>query len=485
MVATKGTGKSRFLGRGIAWRDLMRGHAQVVFDPAGGTIDNFLDKLVRRPPDLQRELIKRIVYIDLGNRHAVVPLPLYFRLGADDGLQAIAQRYLETVRMLDPNLQSAAVEGWNALSEAGTKLGMVLAAVSGQVTDAPVLFAHLKPWQAGLQALAVDKRECQPAVDWLLHTLMKMPPEAQVRRTAALMQKLSLLTLDGPRRAMFGASQPGLDWQQVIAKGQTVLLDFRHVHDVDFRRFLMLWVLIYFIDFIKYRGIGRWQPIGLLIDEVSVLTNLDQQTDSGLFATLLDELLNVYARQSQVWVTISHQEVWQVSPKLLKTLMGCGTRIMGRTSDAKSAMDLAEQLFPMDPYRVKRHEPIFDGERQVVYQRPVGYNLDEQRYAASRIFQELGLFEFLMKSLDGEGGRDLPMRRLWADRLDPGDYPDDDLLKTVRANLHRRTARRVATILDEIDQRQAGWLERKFYVKQETGATSAQDDDYDEQGYRR
>src|SRR3989442_157258 len=47
--ATKGAGKSRALGRLIAFQDFLRGFPVVVIDPVGGTIDNFLDKIARLP----------------------------------------------------------------------------------------------------------------------------------------------------------------------------------------------------------------------------------------------------------------------------------------------------------------------------------------------------------------------------------------------------------------------------------------------------
>lgn len=53
IMAGKGSGKSRLMGRIIAWLDFIRGVPQVIFDPHGPTIDNFLDKLLRLPPELQ------------------------------------------------------------------------------------------------------------------------------------------------------------------------------------------------------------------------------------------------------------------------------------------------------------------------------------------------------------------------------------------------------------------------------------------------
>src|SRR3954462_4752843 len=55
-IGTRGSGKSRTIGRAIAWHDLMSGMPLVVLDPAGGTIDNILDKIRRLPLKQQEEI---------------------------------------------------------------------------------------------------------------------------------------------------------------------------------------------------------------------------------------------------------------------------------------------------------------------------------------------------------------------------------------------------------------------------------------------
>src|SRR4051794_25329137 len=57
--ATRGTGKSRAIGRCIAYGDLMADVPLVVIDPVGGTIDNLLDKVRRLPPEEQRKIWPR------------------------------------------------------------------------------------------------------------------------------------------------------------------------------------------------------------------------------------------------------------------------------------------------------------------------------------------------------------------------------------------------------------------------------------------
>jgi hypothetical protein len=482
LVASKGSGKSRWMGRWLAKQDCRRGIPQVILDPVGGTIDNLLDCLMRLPPDQQRRIWPQIVYVDMGATDYVVPMPLYYRLSEQDSLYQIAQRYLDTIRLLDPHLQTASVEGWNALWQAGTYAGMAMAALGGQIVDVPALLTNPKPWKATLKKIVPAYPDLQEAATWLTEQLPQLKPELRARRTTSFLQKIALFTLQQPMRAMFGASTPSIDWQQVIEQGQTVLFDFRHVLDIEQRRFRFLWALSYFLEFIKHRGAGRHSPIGLIVDEVSVLTNLETQGGQELFSALLDELLNVWGRQGQVWTTISHQEVWQVSERLLKTLMGCGTLVIGRTSDFESAMILARDLIAADPHRVKRYDPVYGKDGQVIDRRPVEYSLDEQQYLASLLYKRLGKFRFVTKSVDGEGGADTPLRQMGISQLDEGIWPDDERLKQVRNLLRQKSGTKVETLLAEINQRQQQWLASHQPAKAAESDTVTEKS-YDDEGY--
>jgi hypothetical protein len=102
LLAGRGTGKSRLLGRKIAMQDFLAGFPQVIFDPVGATIDNFLDSvtgLLQNIPQDDRQLFwDRITYVDMsGKDGVVVPFPLYYRLGTERSLLEIAERYLQTI----------------------------------------------------------------------------------------------------------------------------------------------------------------------------------------------------------------------------------------------------------------------------------------------------------------------------------------------------------------------------------------------------
>lgn len=458
--AGKGSGKSRTLGRAIVKQDVLRGIAGVVIDPVGGVIDNFLDSMLRMSAVDQAKIWPRVIYVDVGNTQAVVPMPLYYRLSEDETPFAVSQRFMDAVRLLDPNLQSAAVEGWNALWQAGTYTGMALAKFGGQITDAPAMLANPAIWEQQLKSLAKSQPEFSEVVNWLYNPAFKKQPELRMRRTASFLQKIAIFSLEPHMRAMFGAGYPEISWQKVVDQGLTVLFDLRHVQDVERQQFLLLWIMSYFLSFVKYRGAGRHTPIALTIDELSVLSNLDRRSGFDLFATMIDELLNVWSRQGQVWVILAHQENWQVSPRMLKTLMSCGTRIMGRTSDWESALELAHELMPIDPRMVKHYEPVFDGQRNVVHNRAVFYTLEELQYMAASMYMNLGRFQFLMRSVSEEGGQSTKPRLLDMSGIEPGIYPNDAVLNRIRAKLHLRTAIPVHRILETIQRRQSSWEEK-------------------------
>src|SRR5919202_4845305 len=118
IMAGRGSGKSRLMGRMLVWPDFLRGVPTVVLDPNGPTIDNFLDKLIRQPPAIQQQLWPRVRYVDMAAiNDRVVPFPLYYRISQrhHETLYEISQRYINAVRLLDPQLQATPILGFNAL----------------------------------------------------------------------------------------------------------------------------------------------------------------------------------------------------------------------------------------------------------------------------------------------------------------------------------------------------------------------------------
>lgn len=456
LAAGKGSGKSRMMGRIIGWLDFLCGVAQVIFDPVGGTTDNFLDKLVHLPREYQERLWPRVVYVDMSGRGGrVVPWPLYYRLG-DESLAEIAGRYLQAVRRIDPFLQTASIEGWNALWRAGMYAGMVLAALDCQITEAESLLSTPEAWEGRMKRALRQYPELAPAVAFFTGEYDSWDPHTRDRRTSSFRNKIAQFSLDPAMRAMFGAPEAGIDWQEVEEKRLTVLLDFRHEYDLERRRFKMYWAFSHFLEYVKHRGPGRHQPLGLIVDELAALTNLEAMGNS-IFASDLDEFINVIARNYMVWPTIAHQEMWQVDERLQKTLMTMGTQILGVTSDPDSAVGLARRFFRYDPHWVKKIERVWMSDMlfgpYVVDHRTVEFTPEEQMIMGSERFMDLGRFQFLVRPAPGEGDVTGRLRAVSIANFDRGLYPDEALVGEARRLLAKRAGRPVDEVLEEIEAR--------------------------------
>jgi hypothetical protein len=467
-LAGRGRGKSRMLGRKIAMQDFLAGFPQVIFDPVGATIDNFLDKVTRFlqhiPASLHSRFWDRIVYVDMsGKDGVVVPFPLYYRLGTERSLLEIAERYLQTIIKSNPDLFHAQVLGWPPLHRIGVYTGMVLSAVGYQITEAADLLARPEQWESRFAEALARYPEVQPAVAFFRTEYIPMRDADRARLTTPFLDKIFTFTLDPTLQAMFGAAKPGINWHDVTQKGQTVLLDFRREQDEEMRRFKMLWVFDYLYSWIKTRGRQDEKPFGVIIDEFAHMT---QQVAGGTnpLARELDEFINVYMRQHTIWFTAAHQELYQIDDQLRNTLLSLGTYILGATSSMESARQLADALFSRDPWWVKHyrkvwgrvlpHKPV-----EVIAEEPEFLPLEEQTELFAQRIKQLGRFQFLLRPAIAEGhigSAVLPLSIKDEDRdRETGEYqfPDASLIARVRAALAKQSGMPVQTLLKEQEQR--------------------------------
>lgn len=456
IMAGKGSGKSRLMGRILAWLDFIRGTPLVVLDPSGPLLDNFLDKLTRLPREDQERLWKRVIYIDMsGEGDQVVPFPLYHRL-AGESLYTVSQRYLDIVRKVDPWLATASVEGWNALWRVGTYTGMVLAALGYQITEAQDLLTNPEAWTARFDEALRKHPDVRPAVEFFLGQYMQWDDKTRARRTDAFATKTALFSLDPTLKAMFGASRPGLDWDRIIEGRYAVLFDFRHEYDVERRRFKMLWVFNYFLDYIKYRGAGhQHQPVSLIVDELASLFNVQAAGANALVADL-DELINVIARNYRVLLTLAHQEMFQFDERTQKTLLTMGTQIFGSTADVDAAMQVARTFYKVDPYKVKRYEPMYGsvmGFPQVLDYRPIEFTIEEQQLLKSYDIKGQPTFHFLVRPAPAEGDVTGGVYPITIRNFDKDIWVNEELVATARAILSKRSGRPIQEILAEIQLR--------------------------------
>jgi hypothetical protein len=355
-MGAPGTGKSTLFGRVIAFLDFVMERPQVIIDPTGGTIDHFLDKVgntLRDLPKHKRSAVwERIQYVDMGSTEYICPFPLYYRLGTEQSLLEISERYLDLILKSNPWLLTAQVLGWPPLHDVGAHTGMVLAALGLQITSAQDLLRHPEEWEGRFSEAVQRHPEAAPAVSYFRDEYIPMRPTDRRRLTNPFFEKIFTFNLDPQLKAMFGSQTPGINWDEVSAKNQTVLLDFRNVRGEN-RRFKLLWVFAYLYEWIKARG-RREQPFGLIIDEFVALTQKVLAGENPL-AVELDEFIQQYIRSSRIWLTIGLQSPHQLDEHLQQTVLSLGTYTFGQAATMEGARLLADALFLRDPYWVKHY----------------------------------------------------------------------------------------------------------------------------------
>jgi hypothetical protein len=449
--AGKGAGKSRLEGRGICFYDAVREIPMIILDPVGPVIDNLLDKIIRLPKKPRDKVLKRVRYFDLsGSSGYVLPSPLYYRYQGDS-LYTQAQRFLEVVKKLDPQLQQAPVLGWNALYRIGTNTGMVLSALNLQVSEAESLLTHPQNWLGALTTLSASLPEVAPAVAFF-QAYACLDERERKRISDSFLTKIGMFTFDQTMKAMYGASSLGIDYKQVEKEKLIVLADFRNVHILEDIRFKMRWFFDGFLEYIKRRGPTRSNPISLVVDELSYLLPLSS-VKSDAMAADLDELINRIARNHNLWLTLAHQEAWQFDEKIQNTLLTIGTQIFGVTSDAEEALNLQKRYTQFDPLKIKKQEPVYNSGIEID-KRNVEFSHQEQNLMDSRRFLELPRYNFLIAIPPEEGSSSTVLERMNLEDLDAGQYVDEVEVAKLRKELAERAGRKIEEILAEIHARQ-------------------------------
>jgi hypothetical protein len=456
IVAGKGSGKSRLMGRTIGYHDFLGKIPLIILDPHGTTIDNFLDKLTYLSADQQRRVVDRLLYVDVSGRSGYVPaLPLYYRKPGDSLLQA-AQRFLNVVKKLDPDLTSAPILGWNAIERVGTNVGMVLVALSLPITEAPSLLRQTQRWLPRLRELAEQQPEAKPAVDYFLHDYLSLEVEQCRRESESFLSKVLPFSHDARMQAMFASPITGIDWQQVVNLRQVVMLDFRDEDDPQQIRFKMLWLLNSLLEYIKRRGPTRKSPISVIVDELAYLLALNS-SGHDLLSADLDDLINKIARNNNVWLTLAHQEMYQVPKTIQKTLMTMGTQVIGVTTDEETALEFAKRYFAYDPNLVRKYQPVYHQAVQID-QTSVEFTAEEQLRLNSYRFTNVQPYQFWVAPCVREGSAQTTLQLTDTSRYDRGKYVNEPLVRELRSRLVRRSSLRVDRALELIRRRQNEFL---------------------------
>ena len=170
VLGSKGHGKSSAIGKIIAYEDASRKIPTIIFDPAhhNGVIDSFLDRVVKSTlyrldrtdePFEVPEIVDRLRYVDMSCSDGyVTPFPLFYHYSNAETLASISSRFLDVIRLLDPHLDDAPVNGTNGIKPVLIALGAVLYPLGFQVTEAEDILSNHTQWKERLAKLANDTK---------------------------------------------------------------------------------------------------------------------------------------------------------------------------------------------------------------------------------------------------------------------------------------------------------------------------------------
>ena len=462
---TRGIGKSQLL-KSLVWLNFTyRETPGIVLDPVGATIDGLLGQIPYFHPEEQRRLWQRIRYVNCSPTEHAVPMPLYYRTGVGrETLFSMAQRLSDSFIKLDPKLRDASVLGANALIELATHLGRILIALDYQPSEIEPLLADIPAWSGKFQEAVSRHPEVADSVTFVTEQFAALTPAGQRERSRALTNKLFFLA-EPATKAQFCASTPGLDWQALMHERQLWLIDLRHEHDWEVRRFklLLLWQAI--TDFARRWGAAhagdRTSPLAVTIDEVSFMFSRSAGSRSPLVDEL-DSIINQYSRNVNLELTIAWQELYQLPPGLKETLLSLGTQFYGRMTDPDSMREVADRLTVHDPRL---------GSWIVANGRDHELGFAELRETNRRRLAALPKYTYLVSRTAREGDPPRPLETFSIAPLATRHYPDPALLAAIRAQLTQRDGVPIAGVLAEIAQRGPG-LARTLTPTDPTSPTS-------------
>lgn len=475
VFAPSGWGKSRLLGRAICHQDALRGVGTVVFDVVGETLANALDRLLYLPEPLQRALIKRIRYVNMGGQElpdgtVVVPSwPMLTKRRKSESLYTTAARIADLIRQTDQKFADATIQGLKRTEPLLIAVCKVLAALELPISAADDLLTDPEAWVERIDEAVRSNPQAKSAQIELGNYLALDRKERELR-SEPFRNRLQQIRHNEVIRAMMASTRPpSIDWDSLVNDGLQLYLDFSEPMSAASREIALFWVWNSLMDYIQSRkGQGRdFPPLSLVVDELSYFVR-GTQLNTAVIISEIAELLEVRARNSNCWVTFATQSMRQLPDELLATCLQMKSHLYGAITDYEQALDRARRWFRKDPKMVKDVHRIWATETSggafmspvstnhfVIDTQNVYYPLDEQDYLNSRNFAELEKGQWYLAAATREGEVPKTVTKITTNRNDPQQYIQPEnraLIAKLQSFLMQLDGHSVSAVLEEIEQ---------------------------------
>lgn len=372
-IGRQGTGKTTSLARHLLeYSKTFPDRAIFVLDWSGSISDTILNLVLQEEKEVKEQLLKRLIYDQLGNPEWVIPMP-EFSLLYGGGYEEQVQRVTGNLSKLSPYLvQNAPVLGGLAVTEIAPHFFRLLTAITNDLVDAT------ETWQiTEAKKLIIDRNILKTALErygnkvpetkWYLEReFLNQDIKSNERELRTYSLRGVLNTIEAREiKARLGYYRPGWTPREAILNGQIVLVDgSRLINQPPVQHYLFTQVFSHIMAEINKRRPAdpNDRPVSLVLDEVYSLLAIP-----GM-APELSQLSPQYrSRKMQLYIVL--QELAQMSKELRPHIWSLGNVVSFGISNFNEAYEIAQQLFKYEPTLQKippiseKHNPLIEGDR--------------------------------------------------------------------------------------------------------------------------
>lgn len=448
IIGRPGSGKTTSLARHIVSNmKIFPRRATFILDWSGSITDCVLKLILAEPENVREDLLRRVVYDELGNTEYVVPMPEFS--DAHGTLEDQVQRVANNMANLAPELvQNAPILGTLAIKEMGPHFfRLISVAKSGdgdkwQITEAKRLLVDL-PTLRNATAKFGGK---VPEAKWYIErefTGENVSDRERELRSYSLRALLGVIE-PGNIRARLGYASPGYTPGEAIENGLMVIVNgAKLINQKNALHYLFTQIYSLIMAEINKRQPANPndQPVAIVLDEVYSLIKIPGMAEEvGMIGPLYR------SRKVELYIVI--QALWQLADVLRQQIWSLGNIWCFSVQNVDESMEIARQLFPYEakmerlPARSEYSNPILEAERG-------------QYLSIANWIQKFQKRECILRRYYSEDSQDPYIRHVSKTHNVP-DYPIPDI-NLLKADLLKRRAVRVDTVLRLINNRKLSY----------------------------